>query len=227
MPMLFFFLRRAFSYTAALAILLAMSGCASKNPLIDEPAAKPAPQAESAPDKPVLPKPVLVIKPGESVQHAPSTPSAPASQSKIIPVEDMNKPAPTGASRWLGIFTPYRINIQQGNFISQDMAAKLRPGMTKEQVRFVLGTPLLTDMFHSDRWDYLFRLQKPNGEITANRVAVFFRDNRVERIDSSELPSESEYLSHIVGPAGPVAPAKPVTPPAKPAAPSPQPSIQP
>lgn len=221
MPMLFSFLRRAFAFTAALAIALATSGCASKNPLIDEPAAKPAPQAESVPDKPVLPKPVLVIKPGESAQSAPS---APSSQSKIIPVEDMNKPAETGAKRWLGIFTPYRINIQQGNFISQDMAAKLRPGMTKEQVRFVLGTPLLTDMFHSDRWDYLFRLQKPNGEVTANRVAVFFRDNRVERIDSSELPSESEYLSHIAGPA---APAKPVTPPAKPAAPSPHPSTQP
>lgn len=217
MPMLFSFLRRAFAPMAALAIVLAMSGCASKNPLIDEPAAKPAPQAESVTDKPVLPKPALVVKPGESAKPAPS------SQSKITPVEDLNKPAQTGAKRWLGIFTPYRINIQQGNFISQDMAAKLRPGMTKEQVRFVLGTPLLTDMFHSDRWDYMFRLQKSNGEITANRVAVFFRDNRVERIDSSELPSESEYLSHIAGPAAPA----PVTPPAKPAAPSPQPSTQP
>ena len=52
--------------------------------------------------------------------------------------------------------TPYKIEIQQGNFVSQDMVSQLKPGMTKEQVRFVLGTPLVTDIFHPDRWDYLY-----------------------------------------------------------------------
>ena len=51
---------------------------------------------------------------------------------------------------------PYRIEIQQGNFISQDMVAQLKPGMSKEQVRLALGTPLLNDIFHADRWDYVF-----------------------------------------------------------------------
>lgn len=189
MHMLLPTLRRTPALTIAFCIALTvlLTGCASKNPLIDEPAGKSAQKAETASARPVLPEPVLVVKP--------------APETKPAAVDDLSKAAPTGVKRWLGIFTPYKINIQQGNFISQDMAAKLRPGMTKEQVRFVLGTPLLTDLFHADRWDYLFRLQKPNGELTANRVAIFFVDNRVERIDSGELPSESDYLSHIVGPA--------------------------
>ena len=49
--------------------------------------------------------------------------------------------------------TPYRIEIQQGNFVSQEMVSQLKPGMSKDQVRFVLGTPLITDSFHADRWD--------------------------------------------------------------------------
>ena len=54
---------------------------------------------------------------------------------------------------------PYRIEIQQGNFVSQEMVSQLKLGMSKDQVRFVLGTPLITDSFHADRWDYVFRRQ--------------------------------------------------------------------
>ena len=59
--------------------------------------------------------------------------------------------------------TPYRIDIQQGNFVSQEMVAQLKPGMSKDQVRFVLGTPLLADIFHGDRWDYVYWRQAPGG----------------------------------------------------------------
>ena len=52
--------------------------------------------------------------------------------------------------------SPYRIDIQQGNYISQDMVGQLKPGMSKEQVRLTLGTPLLTDIFHADHWDYVY-----------------------------------------------------------------------
>lgn len=107
----------------------------------------------------------------------------------------------TGVQKLLNIITPYRINIQQGNFVSQEMLARIQPGMTKEQVRFALGTPLLTDLFHSARWDYLFRLQKPNGQITNNRVIIYFEDNRVARIVNDELPEETQYLESIAGPA--------------------------
>ena len=58
------------------------------------------------------------------------------------------------------IVTPYRMDIQQGNFVTLDMVEKLQAGQTKEQVRFILGTPLLTDVFHVSRWDYVFRSAK-------------------------------------------------------------------
>ena len=97
-----------------------------------------------------------------------------------------------------GFLRPYRIDIQQGNFVSKEMVAQLRPGLSRDQVRFVLGTPLLNDMFHANRWDYDFRLAKGNGEIMASRVSVFFKDDLVEHIEGGEnLPTESEYLTLI------------------------------
>lgn len=100
----------------------------------------------------------------------------------------------------LDFLTPYRVDIQQGNFVSKEMVAQLRPGMTKDQVRFVLGTPLLTDLFHSDRWEYEFHLLKRNGELVSSRVSVFFKENLLEKFEGGDdLPTESEYLSMIAG----------------------------
>src|SRR5450759_2270398 len=71
--------------------------------------------------------------------------------------------------------TPYRIEIQQGNFVSQEMVSQLKLGMSKDQVRFVLGTPLISDSFHADRWDYVFRRQRANSrELEQRKLAVFF-----------------------------------------------------
>ena len=73
------------------------------------------------------------------------------------------------------IVTEYRIDVQQGNVLTQDMVAQLRPGLTRDQVRFILGTPMLIDMFHADRWDYVYRLQKGrNNEVETRRFTVFF-----------------------------------------------------
>ncbi|TCS36813.1 outer membrane protein assembly factor BamE [Paucimonas lemoignei] len=108
----------------------------------------------------------------------------------------------TRAKRLFGIFSPYRIDIQQGNFISQEQLDQLKLGMTPDQVRFVLGTPLLTDIFHANRWDYVFRLQKGNGEVISSRIAVHFEDNRLAKIDAGTLPSERDYLSLIAGKEG-------------------------
>ena len=79
--------------------------------------------------------------------------------------------------------TPYRIEIQQGNYISQDMAAQLKPGMSKDQVRLVLGTPLLTDIFHADRWDYVYWRERPGAKREQRKLTVFFEDGRVTRVD--------------------------------------------
>jgi outer membrane protein assembly factor BamE len=127
--------------------------------------------------------------------------SAPKEEAKTVsPSSVASHPQNTPASRtWLGLLRPYKIDIQQGNFVSQEQAAKLQEGMTKDQVRFVLGSPLLTDLFHNERWDYVFRLKKGNGEITTNRLTVFFKEDRVSRIESTPLPDEAAYLSHISG----------------------------
>jgi outer membrane protein assembly factor BamE len=79
--------------------------------------------------------------------------------------------------------TPYRIDIQQGNFISQEMVAQLKPGMSKEQVRLALGTPLLTDIFHADRWDYIYYRDKPGEKRDQRKLTVLFEDGKLMRVD--------------------------------------------
>jgi outer membrane protein assembly factor BamE len=181
----------AFAGALCLAFATFLSGCASRNPLMDEPVAnansvKPA-EAAAAPQQPEA-KPTDV-KPAETKTAA----------------ENVTTSAPTGLRKFLGIFSPYRIDVQQGNFISREMVDQLKEGMqqkegvTREQVRFALGTPLLTDIFHADRWDYLFRLKKSDGEIISSHVAVFFDNNRLIRIDGGQLPTEQEYLALIAG----------------------------
>lgn len=89
-------------------------------------------------------------------------------------------------------FAPYRIEIQQGNFVSQEIVSRLKPGMSKDQVRFVLGTPLITDIFHADRWDYVFRRQRESSsELEHRKVAVFFEDGKLKRIEGDMPPAAS------------------------------------
>jgi len=78
--------------------------------------------------------------------------------------------------------TPYKPEIQQGNFVSQEMISQVKPGMSREQVRFILGTPLLTDIFHGDRWDYVYWREAENGKREERRVALFFTEGKLERI---------------------------------------------
>ncbi|NRR31061.1 outer membrane protein assembly factor BamE [Oxalobacteraceae bacterium] len=106
----------------------------------------------------------------------------------------------TPLQKFMWFFSPYRPDIQQGNFISEEMLAQLKVGQTRDQVRFLLGTPLLTDIFHGERWDYPFRLAKGSGETTTSRVVVFFKDGKVERFEGGNLPTEKEYIARIAGP---------------------------
>ncbi|NDI86112.1 outer membrane protein assembly factor BamE [Undibacterium crateris] len=105
--------------------------------------------------------------------------------------------APTGAKKFLGYISPYRVTVQQGNFVSQEMMSQIKEGMNREQVRTVLGTALLTDMFHEDRWDYPFNLTKPNGERVVSRVTIHFKNNLVSKFEGGNLPNEKEYLARI------------------------------
>lgn len=72
----------------------------------------------------------------------------------------------------------HKIDIQQGNVITQDMVDQLRPGMTTRQVRFIMGTPLITDTFHSNRWDYLYSIQTAGGTRQQERISLMFDDNQ-------------------------------------------------
>lgn len=89
-----------------------------------------------------------------------------------------------GACSALPQLTPYRMEIQQGNWLTQDMVSKLKPGMSKDQVRFVLGTPLLVDPFHVDRWDYIFSRSPENSkDYEQRRITVHFADGKLLRVD--------------------------------------------
>jgi outer membrane protein assembly factor BamE len=78
---------------------------------------------------------------------------------------------------------PYRIDVRQGNFVDQAMVSQLQKGMSQEQVRFVLGTPLLVDIFHSNRWDYVYRFKRGGGGEETRRLSVFFVDGKLDRVD--------------------------------------------
>jgi outer membrane protein assembly factor BamE len=98
-----------------------------------------------------------------------------------------------------GSLTPYRIEIQQGNYVTQEMVEQLKPGLTPDQVRFIVGTPLVNDIFHKDRWDYVFMRQPANGgEVEVRRTAVFFEDGKLTRVEGSvemsaaSLPSQKD-----------------------------------
>jgi len=152
----------------SLILATCLAGCASTNPLIDDP-------------------------------HYVRTSSA----EKLTTITSSGVQT-SKEKRFLGILSPYRVDIQQGNFVSREMVAQLKEtmkkgSMTPEQVRFVMGTPLLTDIFHKDRWDYVFRLNKSNGEIIDSHITVFFKDNRLVNIVGGDLPTEKDYLSLIAG----------------------------
>ena len=87
--------------------------------------------------------------------------------------------------------TPYRIDVRQGNYVTQDMVAKLKPGMSRDQVRFALGTPLVADMFHADRWDYVYRFQPGRGEAQLRRLVVYFEDGKLVRV-GGDVVAEGE-----------------------------------
>jgi len=93
-------------------------------------------------------------------------------------------------------FAPYRIDIRQGNFVDDAMLAQLKPGMTRDQVRFVLGTPLVADVFHSDRWDYIYRFKSGrSGEVEQRAIAVFFANDKLDRVEGDTKPPDGKEVT--------------------------------
>lgn len=89
--------------------------------------------------------------------------------------------AAAGCSNMPGI---YRIDIRQGNYIDQALVDQLKPGMTRRQVQFLLGTPLIQDPFHANRWDYVYTLASDGKLVEERRLSLFFQGELLSRIET-------------------------------------------
>lgn len=92
------------------------------------------------------------------------------------------------------VITPFRADVVQGNFLSSEQVAMLRPGMSRAEVRNVLGTPLVTSVFHADRWDYVFTLKRQGTPDQSFRYAVHFKGEALDRFEGDSMPTEAEFI---------------------------------
>ena len=97
----------------------------------------------------------------------------------------------------LSAVTPYKVEVAQGNFVSKEQVAQLKKGMPRQQVRELLGTSLLTDVFHNDRWDYVFTIQRQGVEPQRRHLAVFFTGDALDRFEGDEMLSEVEFVATL------------------------------
>ncbi|MGQ0597349.1 outer membrane protein assembly factor BamE [Aquabacterium sp.] len=96
-----------------------------------------------------------------------------------------------------GLLEPYKVDVVQGNVVTQEIMAQIQPGLGRMQVKEILGTPLLADPFHTDRWDYVFTIRRQGVADQQRRVSVFFKNDAVERFDTEPLPSERDFVASI------------------------------
>lgn len=91
----------------------------------------------------------------------------------------------------------YRVDVQQGNIIQQEMLDKLRPGMDRNQVRFIMGTPAIADPFHADRWDYIFTLSRGGRTREQRQVTLHFKDDRLTHVSGDIVPGERKSADEL------------------------------
>ncbi len=98
----------------------------------------------------------------------------------------------------LGLVTPYRIEVVQGNVLTKEQVARVKPGMPREQVRDLLGSPLLTDVFHEDRWDYVFTIRRQGAPEQKRKVVALFDGQQLKSLETpDDLPTEREFVALI------------------------------
>ncbi len=106
-------------------------------------------------------------------------------------------PSLTAGGNFLGVLAPYRMDIVQGNVVTREQAAQVKPGMTRAQVRDILGSPMLADLFHADRWDYVFTISRSGTEPQRRTIVALFNGDQLAQLDAPELPSEHEFVAAI------------------------------
>jgi len=94
-------------------------------------------------------------------------------------------------------FKPYVPEVVQGNFVSKEQRQAISPGMARAQVKDILGTPLVTSLFHADRWDYAFSIRRQGVPPQRFQLTVFFKNDVVSSVDGGDLPSESEFVDRL------------------------------
>ena len=95
-------------------------------------------------------------------------------------------------------FKPYVPEVVQGNFVSKEQRQAISPGMARAQVKDILGTPLVTSLFHADRWDYAFSIRRQGVPPQRFQLTVFFKNDVVSSVDGGDLPSESEFVDRLL-----------------------------
>lgn len=124
----------------------------------------------------------------------------------LVPVVFLAACTSPGSANWskpetlFGLLEPYRVDVVQGNVITQEVISQIKVGMARAQVRDIMGTPLLADPFHADRWDYVFTIRRQGVADQKRNITVFFENDVVARFDSAELPSENEFVASIAKP---------------------------
>jgi outer membrane protein assembly factor BamE len=93
--------------------------------------------------------------------------------------------------------TPYRVDIIQGNFLSKEQVGMLKAGMTRLQVKDTLGTPLVSSLFHQDRWDYVFTLKRQGVEPQSFKYTVYFKGDQLERFEGDTMPTEADFIATL------------------------------
>jgi outer membrane protein assembly factor BamE len=96
-----------------------------------------------------------------------------------------------------GVLKPYRIEVVQGNVMTQETMAQVQPGLGRSQVLQILGAPLLMDIFHQDRWDYVFTITKQGVAPQKRRISLFFKGDTLDRIEADALPTEQEFVAAV------------------------------
>ncbi len=95
------------------------------------------------------------------------------------------------------IVTPYKVEVVQGNFVSKEQVDALRPGMSRAQVRDILGSPLVTSVFHADRWDYVFTIRRQGIEAQSRKLSVLFKGDDFDKAEGDTMPSEADFVATL------------------------------
>jgi outer membrane protein assembly factor BamE len=100
---------------------------------------------------------------------------------------------------WLPRLGVYKLDINQGNYITQDQVDRLKVGLTRAQVRAALGTPMLTDAFHADRWDYPYEFVRLGRSLERRQLTVYFVDDKLARWEGDEMPPSPVEVARAGG----------------------------